>query len=212
MIRAAWVGLSAALLAASAVHADAVRTVPLVKMFPYLEHYYRLAPTERERFNLEYRFRKPSPSVTAFMVQGARRVPVRTDARNIVQDLPDPVMLQSGVLETSATKDQKFSIGLSPQPVLTLSTSMPAAESAEAVAEISAVIRRFAGVLGFAAPRFNGVRFDGVRSGEAVFADGRRVPLPVVEGKPVYRPNTPAMRGAVRLAFPNAPTDVDFTD
>ena len=211
-ISAALLGIGATLCAANPVHADATRTTPLARLFPYLEHYYRMAPAERDSFRLVYRLRKPAPALPPALDHPARRTPTPTHGQGVEQQPPDPAMLRDGLFETTARPDQKFSIRMSPEPVVALAASMPTAPSNEAVAEISAGIRRFAGVLGFAAPRLSGVSFDGVRSGEAVFADGRRVPLPMAAGKPVYRPATPAMRGAVRLEFPNAPTDVDFAD
>lgn len=204
--------VSALALIAGAAQAQAVRTVPLEKMFPYLSAYHSMAPAERDSFRIDYRVRKPDAAVTAVMVNGARRVPLQINGAGWVLNAPDAAMLRGGLFETTATREQKFSVGLTVRPVLTLAAAMPAAESAESVREITAGIRRFAGVLGFAAPRITGVAYEGVRSGEAVMADGRRVALPVVDGDPVFRPAAPAMRGAVRLEFPSAPTGVDFAD
>lgn len=190
--------------------AQGVRTVPLEKMFPYLSAYQSMAPVERDSFRLDYRMRKPDAGVTGVMVNGARRVPIQLDAGGWVQNPPDAAMLRGGVFETTATREQKFSVGLTVRPVIALAASMPAADSAESVAEIGAGIRRFAGVLGFAAPRITGVVYKGVRSGAAVTSDGRRIPLPLEKGEPVYRPTAPAMRGAARLEFPSAPTGADF--
>ena len=72
-----------------------------------------------------------------------------------------------------------YRIELQIQPLANPALEMQASELTTAIYQSNAAIRRFAGLLGFAAPHMARIAFAGASGGSAVLADGKRVDLPL---------------------------------
>lgn len=216
-ITAAFLGTSlAALCFVLTTHAQTasgqnVRQVPVKKLFPYYDLYLSLPPQDRDGFYLEYLIKSEGTNVRPRMVYalGSVRTPIQLDSRGKILTMPDLAMLRQGKVEVPAAAPPGQII-LNLEPVVPLGRTIPAGVVANSVTDYSKAIGR-AGPLALAIPKLTGIAFKGVSSGQVVFADGRKIALPVEGGAPVFRPNQSAMRGAVNLEFPTAPSQAEFT-
>jgi hypothetical protein len=183
---------------------------PIGKAFPYLEGYLSLPPAERSRFTLEYRLMgeaKDRQGVHLALVEGSAAVPLAVGADGRFERLPTlKEFRDKAQLSIEAAKGARVGIALSVEPVAKPAREMDAGELAATVVQAQAGEQKLAGLLAFAAPKLTRVAFEGVKSGEAVGADGRVQPLPLVKGQPVFDPA--ALKGVKLLRFPSAPTHV----
>jgi hypothetical protein len=83
---------------------------------------------------------------------------------------------------------------------------MDVRELAAAIDQASAGEKKLAGLMGFMAPKFTELGFEGVPSGEVHFADGHKAPLPLDGALPVFAPAK--FPGAVTVVLPNPPSRV----
>jgi len=199
----------AAAVAISGPARAADKVVELKKVFPYLEAYQSLPAAERSRFAPTYVFRQEGRPLAApmWILEGATRTPL-TLAEGRPERLPTAAQLASGKLQVGVDEKTKISISLGMVPTLAPAAEMDARELSAAVAQAAAGVRQIAGPMGFMVPKVKSVAFYGVSSGEARFADGRRTPLPVEKGTPVFDPAR--MSGAVAVRFPQAPSRLEF--
>jgi hypothetical protein len=189
---------------------EGVRQVPVKKLFPYFDLYLGLPPQDRDGFHLEYLVKSSETSVRPRMVYtlGSVRTPIQLDSKGKILTMPDMTMLQQGKVEVPATSP-RGEIVLNLEPVVPLSRTIPANAVSNSIADYAKAISR-AGPLAIAIPKLTGIAFKGVVSGQVVFADGRKVSLPVERGLPVFRPSQSTMRGAVSLEFPAIPSRAEF--
>lgn len=202
-------GLASAAQAQTATTAG-VRQVPVKKLFPYYDLYLSLPPQDRDGFNLEYLLKSEGSNARPRLVYalGSVRTPIQLDARGKILTMPDLTMLRQGKVEVP-TASPPGGIVLNLEPVVPLARTIPASAVANPVNDYSKAIGR-AGPLSLAIPKLTGITFKGVASGQVVFADGRKLALPVEGGSPVFRPNQSTMRGAVNLEFPSVPSQAEF--
>jgi hypothetical protein len=204
--RRALVAAAAVLLSSPAMAAE-TKLVPAAKVFPFLESYLKLPAAERSRFTLAYRLTsggKPVPGLKVWVVEANARTPLPIAADGRVGRLPTLAQLKSATLEFEAPQSQKFAIDLSVEPLVGPAAELDAGELAAAVAQASIGSKKAAGLIGFAVPRMECVKFVGVSGGVAVYADGRTAPLPTMAGAPVYAPS--AWKGVKAVRFSTAPT------
>jgi len=189
---------------------EGVRQVPVKKLFPYFDLYLGLPPQDRDGFHLEYLVKSSETSVRPRMVYslGSVRTPIQFDSKGKILTMPDMTMLQQGKVEVPASSP-RGEIELNLEPVVPLSRTIPANAVSNSITDYAKAISR-AGPLTLAIPKLTGIAFKGVASGQVVFADGRKVSLPVERGLPVFRPSQPTMRGAVSLEFPAVPSQAQF--
>jgi hypothetical protein len=203
-------GLALATVAVGPVFAaDAPKTFPAKKMFPFLDLYLGIPPADRTRFTLAYYLRsngKPATGVTLTLISaaGARStIPVGADGRLLktpsVADLKDG---QIGIEKSDPAA--KFQLSMEMQAVARMADVVPAADLAAAITQCKAAIKAKAGVIGCAAPQVEQVAFPGLTAGTAVFADGRTAALPLYKGMPAWNPATQA--GVVSLKFARTPS------
>jgi hypothetical protein len=187
------------------------RLVPVKKAFPFYDLYLGLPPENRDGFRLGYKFRltsgAPPPQIT--YVSGATRIPLELASNGLVLNPPNLAMLRTGNLEVAANQPRS-SVAMDLEAIVPLSRSIPVAAASNPLTDYTAATRR-AGPVAALAPRLTSIRFVGGAGGEAVFADGRRTPLPTAaQGGFLFTPSAPAMRGATTLSFSSAPTTAEF--
>lgn len=210
LTRRSLAGLALATLAVGpAFAADAPKTFPAKKMFPFLDLYLGIPPADRTRFTLAYYLRsngKPATGVvlTLISASGVRStIPVGADGRLLktpsIADLKDG---QIGIEKSNPAA--KFQLSMEMQAVTRMAEVLPAADLAAAVTQCNAAIKAKAGVIGFAAPKIEQVAFPGLTGGTAVFADGRTAALPLYKGMPAWDPA--ALSGVASLKFARAPS------
>lgn len=203
-------GVALATLAAGpAFAADAQRTFPAKKMFPFLDLYLGIPPADRSRFVLAYYLRRDGKSATGVTLtligaSGARStIPIGADGRLL--KTPSIIDLKAGqIVIEKGDPAAKFQLTMEMQATTRMAEALPAGELAAAIAQCRAAIKAKAGVIGFAAPKIEQVAFAGVTGGSAVFADGRVAALPLYKGMPAYDPA--AWAGVVSLKFARVPS------
>lgn len=195
---------------AQTASSEGVRQLPVKKLFPYYDLYLGLPPQDRDGFYLEYLIKSAETNIRPRMVYalGSVRTPIQLDSKGKILTMPDMTMLRQGKVEVPSSSPQG-EILLNLEPVVPLSRTIPANAVSNSVTDYAKAIGR-AGPLAIAIPKLTGIAFKGVASGQAVFADGRKVSLPVERGLPVFRPSQPTMRGAVSLEFPTVPSQAQF--
>jgi hypothetical protein len=178
--------------------AQAKKELPKLKqIFPYYDAYLRIPAAERTLFQPAYfvtRAGKPFGEAKLAVVDGATRTPIAVAADGRMRPPPLEMFRSKTALVDLDTGPGKFGVEMSIIPTAAPAQEMDAANLAASIDQTNRGIRRVAGILGMAAPKMAQVKFLGAGSGEVVLADGRRAPLPLVEGGPAFRP----------AAFPNA--------
>jgi hypothetical protein len=212
--RAALVGLMILGLAPLA-HADAGKTVPATKVFPFLEALLKLPPADRARIKVTYALRrdgKPAAGVKAALVEASgARTPLPIDDQGRFEGLPTLAQLQAGAqLHFDVPADTKFGTAMLLDPVLKPSTDYDSRDLVATVEESNSAIRKAAGAMALMAPQMEGLSFQKAESGVAVFPNGSSRPLPSDAGAVVFEPNQ--FKGATRVRLARIPTAVDYYD
>ena len=194
----------AATLAAGPVLAGP-KVIDPKRVFPYLPTYWKLAPSERNRFALAYVFKHNGQPLAApmWIVMGAARTPIPLGPDGRVGRLPTAAELEDGKLEIGLDDKEKVSVNLQIEALIRPAAQLDVRELAAAIDQASAGEKKVAGLVGFMAPKLTEVAFVGVASGEAQFADGHRTPLPLDNGAPAFAPAK--FPGAVKVILPKAP-------
>lgn len=186
------------------------KSVEIGKAFVYLENYLKLPAAERSRFTVAYYLAsggKPATGIKAWIVHGGARTPVAIGEHGRVMRLPTLAQVRGkAMLHLDAPAATQFNMSMALEPLLRPAAELPAADLALGVVQASKGARRMAGLLGLAVPRIERVIFKGAPSGVAILADGRRAPLPLQKGLPVFEPAK--LKTAVTLKFPKAPTQM----
>jgi hypothetical protein len=196
--RAVLLGLAAAIAAAPA--AAAGKQVDAKKVFPYLDAYLKLPAADRSRFRLAYYFRRDGKPLAApvWLVDGAARSPIPLRADGFAERLPSLAQIDRAKVEVEVEEGAKLGVSMEMEPTLAPAAMLDARELAAAFAQCETGTKKALGILAMAAPKLKGMVFHGVPSGEVEFADGRRAPLPMVNGRPVFSPaSTPPPRPCV---------------
>jgi hypothetical protein len=189
------------------------RTIEADKLFPYYGLYLDLPPQGRDGFAMRYRLiaREGLGRPQLFFVLGAARTPIEVSPTGRILTMPDLNMYRNGKVFIPAGQPAA-SINLDIDALVPLSRAISIADAVNPINDYAAATRR-AGPLALLAPKLNSVRFTGGSGGEAILANGRRIPLPTApEGGVLFTPSAAAMRGATSLAFTTAPTSVNFAN
>jgi hypothetical protein len=201
--RAVLAGVAAAAFAGPAPAEE--RLVDPKKVFVYFDAYLRIPPAKRNAITVVYRFTATRPA-GLWIVEGTQRTPLPLSADGRVLRLPTAGQMEAGKLLVSGPDKAKYSLNIGVEPVAPPAQEMDAAPLALSINQATEAMKTAAGPLALVAPRLKRVGFTGVASGEAVLADGRRVPLPVDDGAPYYEPGK--LPGARTLRFPKTPTRI----
>jgi hypothetical protein len=186
------------------------KVVDAGKVFARLDSYLQLPPGERNHFTAAYYIRLAGQPYTGqvWLLAGAARTALRLNAQGRVEHLPTAAQLAGGKLLFGVDASARLSVVVEVEPLLPPAAELDARELAAAVIQASAGVRKSAGILAVAAPKFSNVGFVGAPSGEVEFADGRRSALPLVKGVPTY---TPAEQpNAKRIRLPRAPDRLEI--
>lgn len=201
----------ATLTLAGAAQAE-TKTIPLGGLFPYLEGYLKLAPTERSRFTLNYRLIGDAASMASVkvgLVAKGRTAPMPLAGDGRILTLPTLSQFQDGTqVSIDAAKGSKLHLELSVEPALKPAPEMDAHEISAAIDQAQAGEQKLAGLFAFAAPKLTRAIFLGVKSGEAVGPDGKTRPLPLYKGAPAFDPS--AFKGARSVRLSGTPTRVEL--
>jgi hypothetical protein len=204
--------LLAALVAALATPTLAeTQTVEIGKAFPYLENYLKLPPAQRDRFRVAYRFMTPNgPAVVRlWLLEGGRQIPVPISSDGLIERLPSLAQLTARTkVQVETPTGQKTAMALLLEPILAPAAELRAADLVAALTQAAAGAKKVGGLVGFAIPKMDRVRFVGAQAGEVVYADGRRAALPVVKGDPVFDPA--AWKAVASLRFGRAARRIEI--
>lgn len=201
-------GLAAAMLASPALAQD-TKVVDATKVFTFYENFLQLPAAERTRFRLVYTFTSAGQPVTApaWLVVDGRRTPMPLRDGQVLR-LPNLDELRRGKVELGLPADAKVSAKLAVEPTVRPAARMDARELAAAVTQAAAGLKKAAGFMAMAVPSLTRVDFAGVPAGEVELADGRRAPLPMENGRPVFEPAK--FPGARAVRFRRAPDHLRF--
>jgi hypothetical protein len=206
-------GLASAVLPEPAQAQQAAKPKPRPRpkqLFPYWENYLKIPAAERSRFAPAYILNaggKPLTDLELFAVDGTRRVPVAIGPDGRMTPPPiDFFRSKTAVMDAPGAQGRNLNVEMQLVATLAPSREMAAPQLTATIDQANAGIRKAAGLLGVAAPRMGRVVFRDAGSGEAVDAQGRRTPLPIVNGAPAFQPST--MPGAQRVVLARAPSKV----
>jgi len=196
-------------------HADAGKTVPATKVFPFLEALLKLPPADRARIKVTYALRrdgKPAAGVKAALIEASgARTPLPIDDQGRFERLPTLAQLQAKAqLHLDVPAAAKFGTAMLLDPVLKPSTDYDARELVTTVEESNSAIRKAAGAMALMAPQMEGLSFQKAESGVAVFPNGSSRPLPSDAGAVVFEPDQ--FKGATRVRLAKIPAAVDYYD
>ncbi|HWU14216.1 MAG TPA: hypothetical protein VN157_09430 [Caulobacter sp.] len=212
--RAALAGLTI-LAVAPLAYADAGKTVPATKVFPFLESMLKLSPAERARIKVTYALRrdgKPAAGVKAALIEASgARTPLPIDDQGRFERLPTLAQLQAKAqLHLDVPADAKFGTAMLLDPVLKPSADYDSHDLVATVEESNSAIRKAAGAMALLAPQMEGLAFQKAESGAAIFPDGSSRPLPSEAGAVLFEPSQ--FKGAARVRLAKVPTAVDYYD
>lgn len=181
------------------------------QLFPYWENYLKIPAAERTRFAPGYFLKlagnKPATELSMFAIDGTRRVPVAVGPDGRMT--PPPVEFfrsKTAIVDAPGAEGQSFNISMELLATMAPAREVPASEVLATLNQSNAGIRKAAGLIGIAAPKMARAIFVGAGSGEAVDAQGRRTPLPLVRGAPYFQPA--AMPTAQRVVLARVPSKV----
>ncbi|CAN5176819.1 hypothetical protein BH10PSE4_BH10PSE4_21490 [soil metagenome] len=204
-----------ALALVSTAHAEAGKTVPATKVFPFLEALLKVPAAERARLKVTYGLRhdgKPAAGVRGALIEAnGARTPISTDANGRFDRTPTLAQLQGNAqLLLDVPADAKFGAGMQLDPALKPAAEYDVRELEATIVESNAAIRKAAGAMAMMAPQMTGLVFAKAESGVAVFPNGSSQPLPASKGDVVFRSGQ--FKGATRVRLARTPATVDFYD
>lgn len=187
------------------------RSIPVKRAFQFYDIYTGLPAQDRDGFRVSYRLRIPqgAPRLQLVYALGSTRIPIELAADGTVINMPSAAMYANGTIEVPAGQG-RMGIELDLDPVIPLNPTIPVASVSNALYDYRAALRR-AGPLSAFAPKLEAIRFVGGAGGQAVYGDGRRVPLMLAaEGGVLFKPSAPANRGVVSLVFGAVPISATY--
>ena len=210
MTRRAALGAVLGVALAGAAAAQEPAAFPIKKVFRFADVYQKMPAAERDRFSLAWYLeqagnRPPPPGTKVFVLQGARRTELPLAANGRL-GLPSLAMLADKSAMVTVEKGDaaaKLNMNMALEPTVRPAASLSTADLAASIEQANRGIRKAAGLVGFAVPRMGQVVFVGAGSGEAVMADGRRLPLPAASSGPAFAPAR--FPGAQRVVLARAP-------
>lgn len=217
---AAGVALGAA---APAAFAAGAASKPLAQMFPVLDRYLQQPAERRTLFRVRYCAKTVAkePLAVRYAI-GGRDVTLATDETGCFAALPELADLRANPDAIANAGDGEFKIIVALEPSAPLDRVMAMTDLRAAISQADEAARRAAGPLAWAAPHLDSVHFEfgdpdpalaemglpgvgGPGEAYAVFADGRREPLPIRDGRIMVAPDDPAIAQAERIEFQTAP-------
>jgi hypothetical protein len=188
-------------------------TVPIQKAFPFLTGYLALAPAQRSLFYLAYRAvrdKRPTADAHATIIgPNGAHTPVAFDRAGNVTRLPSLAELKSGA--TVQIDGAPFQLALELRPATPPSIRIDVAALAQSLAQVNAAAAKVAGALSFVVPKLTAAYFPDSAGGQAMMADGRLSPLPVVPA-PVIGPvpyfEPASLAGARAVVFARPPSRI----
>ena len=219
MIASPVMAVALAIAAASATAAPPPEAVDLTghqaeagKVFPYIEHFLKMAPADHTDYTVAYYFRrdgKPAGDAGAILTDGTTRVslPVNADGRFLT--LPTLAEVQNhDMVSFNASSGTKMKVRIGLAPLAAPALNMDAGALTRAIWQANSAIHHLVGPFSVAVPRLRSALFDSAEGGAAVMADGTTVPLPLKKDGPYYDPSK--IRNAVNLTFTKAAVHIDI--
>ncbi len=190
---------------------------PASKAFRRLSAYRALPVGERDSFQPSFHGSDADGGACYFLTDAAgEKFKLLASAQQHDLSLPGPHVFEQHpilVAATPAAGSPRLEIVLSPTSAPAESTD--AARLVRGAVQADRFVRRQHGIIGWIAPGIHGVRFEwdgSAPAADAVFADGRRVPLPAYFDSAEFMPlKDRSLRHVVRLEFGRAPRRMVFT-
>lgn len=202
--------IAGAVAPSGAMAQPGTRSVDAKRVFDRLLDYYSLAAAERSRFTPVYTLKaETGPAPSLFLETNGVRRSLSLEASGRVLDPPTPAELKAGA-QVVVAGQTKMSSTISMEPVLTLGLEIAASDARTAIDQANAAVGKFAGLLGFMAPRVSGVAFIAAReaAGSVVLASGQASAMPYADNRFEFRPS--AATGAKSLKFLSPPSAAIF--
>ena len=203
--------------------AAAAAIKPLSQMFPVLDRYLQQPTERRTLFRVRYcaKTANKEPLAVRYALEG-RDVTLATDESGCFAALPELADLRANPAAIASAADGEFKIIVALEPTASLERQMSMADLRGAIAQADAAARRAAGPLAWAAPHLDSIHFEfgepdqslaeigmpgvgGPGEGFAIFADGRREPLPLRDGRIMVAPDDSRIAEAERIEFSTPP-------
>jgi hypothetical protein len=209
LARRVLIGSLAALALSAPARADEAKSVDAAKVFTYWQNYLELPAAERSRFRMVYTLvsaGKPLTVPVTLVVDGRRaQLPLR---EGLVLKMPNLDETRRGKIEVAVPPDTKLGVRMAVEPLARPALRMDARDLAISVEQAAKGVKKEAGLMAAMAPNLTKVTITGPTSGEVELADGRRAPLPLEDGKPVFDPAK--FPGARALRFKTVPAHLRY--
>ncbi|WP_084420917.1 hypothetical protein [Henriciella litoralis] len=188
-------------------------TVPLTKMFPFLEDYLAIDPASRSNFELTYEVQSKDDGAFELWIE---RDGTRVDLQGNADDHVDPDRLAAfidddPVVYTTIPKG-RGSVSMTLAPRLDLSADVAVSDVKLALSQANKTIKKKAGLMAFAAPKMKSVQFDLAENTTATLVrpDGQREILPVANDTLIFTPGRKS--GDDRIEFSIPPLNDHFVE
>ena len=189
--------------------------MPADQLFSFLARYYVIPPKERDRFTLSYCLLIDGRSAPGrFTLEvGAERKPLILDSAGCVEQLPGPRDLArhaSVLMEDNAQAgEHQLAVNIGLRALIPPAREISAADCLLAIAQAEAGVKKAVARFGID-PKIRRVGFPGAGGGVAIMNDGRSVPLPLLNGFPIFDPAE--MAAAQKIRLQREPSSVIFPD
>lgn len=203
--------------------AAGIASKPLSQMFPVLDRYLQQPSERRTLFRVRYcaQTLTKEPLAVRYALDG-RDVTLATDASGCFAALPELADLRANPAAIANAADGEFKIIVALEPSAPLDRVMSMVSLRAAIEQADTAARRAAGPLAWAAPHLDSVHFEfgepdqslaeigmpgvgGPSEAFAIFADGRREPLPLRDGRIMVAPGDSLIAQAERIEFATPP-------
>ena len=176
---AAGIGLMAG--GASAQTAVDTQTMAASKLFPFLDTYLGLPPTERDHFRMEYGLTGDGPLTNAHLIlkRASGDVPIQVGADGHILTSPSLADLKSAQVVMTTPKGSHYGISLRLVASETPAQTVDVASLKQGIDQARAAARKAAGLMAMMVPDFETVCFVGAGGGQAVLGDGKTVALKI---------------------------------
>ena len=214
--------MSVSALAGPALAAGTV-TKPLSQLFPVLDRYLQQPQERRTLFRVRYcaQTLTREPLAVRYALDG-RDVTLATDTSGCFAALPELADLRANPAAIASAAEGEFKIIVALEPSAPLDRVMSMDHLRAVIEQADTAARRAAGPLAWAAPHLDSVHFEfgepdqslaeigmpgvgGPGEAFAIFADGRREPLPLRDGRIMVAPRDSRIADADRVEFSTPP-------
>lgn len=193
----------------SSLMAQEFRSIPVDKVLTFWDKYLSLPYDKRDGFLLKYKiFTKNNQKIPKIEISNNGIVsPINLEKDGTIINMPSLANFKT--TKVNVYGKTKIMVGLDAIPLIPLANRIKVSSLQNALLDYKEGIKIGGPAAALIAPKLNSIVFYGANSGEAIFPDGRKIPLQKHEKGLIFT-NNKTMEKATYLEFNIAPKDVAF--